>query len=209
MSGVKKKKARHKTLQNLKGALQGLLQVHKKSPSSGTQPVLQQPDVVPSQRSAPVSLGLQHSDEQQLPHANEVVYVMSKESQLIPKLTDEQVLERHKRADENMKRAWLNLIEKYESIEDQGDVVDLTTGEIIEDNGHVRGLNAHPGSTVNASDSNYVSVLSDLIEIDNTATNIWKDNENDNENENENENDIESDYVSEIDSEASPTIDPH
>lgn len=47
-------------------------------------------------------------------------------------------MDRHKRADENMKRAWLQLIQKYEALEDQGDVLDLNTGEIVEDNGHVR-----------------------------------------------------------------------
>nr|2YFV_C Chain C, SCM3 [Kluyveromyces lactis NRRL Y-1140] len=60
-----------------------------------------------------------------------VVYIMSKENRLIPKLSDEEVMERHKKADENMKRVWSQIIQKYESIDNQGDVIDLQTGEVI------------------------------------------------------------------------------
>ncbi|CEP62545.1 Scm3p LALA0_S05e08020g [Lachancea lanzarotensis] len=208
MSGVKKKKARQKTLQNLKGALQGLLQSPKNRSKVVSDPPSQRQSVASREQTAPVFHEEQRNDARDSVPSNEIVYVMSKEAQLIPKLTDEQVLERHKRADENMKRAWLHLIEKYESIEDQGDVVDLTTGEIIEDNGHVRGLSAQHGSTAsNGTDSNYVSVLSDLIEIDNTATNIWNENENEHEDEND---DIYNNYngESECDSDTSPIPEP-
>lgn len=99
---------------------------------------------------------------------NGIIYVLSKERQLIPKLSDDEVMERHRMADENMKRVWSKIIEKYESNIDQGDVVDLTTGEIIEDNGHIRNLSTH-----GSDNAKYVSVLSDLLDVDNTEDNVW------------------------------------
>ncbi|CCD22372.1 Scm3p NDAI_0A02140 [Naumovozyma dairenensis CBS 421] len=71
---------------------------------------------------------------------NGIIYIKSRENILIPKLTDDEVMERHKKADETMKEVWTNIINKYESVETQGDLIDLKTGEIIEDNGHIRGL---------------------------------------------------------------------
>ena len=88
---------------------------------------------------------------------------MSKENQVIPKLTDDEVMERHKRADENMKKVWSNIISKYESIEDQGDVVDLKTGEIVEDNGHIKKLTA--SNITKDNKTRYTSVLLSLIHI--------------------------------------------
>ncbi|KAG0673051.1 hypothetical protein C6P43_001703 [Kluyveromyces marxianus] len=58
-----------------------------------------------------------------------VVYILSKENRLIPKLSDEEIMERHRKADENMKRVWSEIIAKYENIEDQGDTIDLRTEE--------------------------------------------------------------------------------
>ncbi|CCE61386.1 hypothetical protein TPHA_0A03080 [Tetrapisispora phaffii CBS 4417] len=72
---------------------------------------------------------------------NDVIYIKSKENHLIPKLTDAEVLLKHKVADENMKKTWLDIISKYENPENQNsDVIDLKTGEIVEDNGHLRTL---------------------------------------------------------------------
>lgn len=99
-----------------------------------------------------------------------VTFIMSKENQLIPKLTEEEVIERHRKADENMKQVWSKIIQKYENVEDQGDLIDLRTGEIVEDNGHLRGLSA---TTVNTT--KYVSVLNDLIEIEQAESSIWND----------------------------------
>ncbi|SSD59258.1 uncharacterized protein SCODWIG_01019 [Saccharomycodes ludwigii] len=70
-------------------------------------------------------------------------YIYSKENTIIPKLTDDEVIQKHKNADENMKKAWLDIISKYENVADQGDVIDLHTGEIIEDNGHLRSLKSN------------------------------------------------------------------
>ncbi|CCK69502.1 Scm3p KNAG_0C03980 [Huiozyma naganishii CBS 8797] len=69
---------------------------------------------------------------------------MSKDKMLIPQLTDEEALERHKRADETMKQVWSNIIDKYENVHTQGDVIDLHSGRIVEDNGHIRGLEQQP-----------------------------------------------------------------
>ncbi|AET41359.1 Scm3p Ecym_8063 [Eremothecium cymbalariae DBVPG len=107
---------------------------------------------------------------------NGIVYIMSKENQLIPKLSDEEVMERHRRADENMKQAWADIIEKYESVEDQGDVVDLQTGEIVEDNGHIRSIQSF-GSVRDtkdvAADVKYKSVLTDILDIEDDGRNVW------------------------------------
>ncbi|EDO15907.1 hypothetical protein Kpol_1019p28 [Vanderwaltozyma polyspora DSM 70294] len=70
-----------------------------------------------------------------------IIYIKSKENVDIPKLTDEEILMKHKRADENMKSTWQNIISKYEKFEGPSDVIDLNTGEIVEDNGHIRNLN--------------------------------------------------------------------
>lgn len=103
---------------------------------------------------------------------NGVLYIMSKEHQLIPKLTDEKVMELHKRADENMKRAWSEIITKYETVDNQGDIIDMQTGELIEDNGHLRGI-SQEGNQIR-----YKSTLQDLIGVgDDESKNydIWQD----------------------------------
>lgn len=91
------------------------------------------------------------------------VYIMSKENHIIPKLTDDEVMERHKLADENMRKVWSNIISKYESIEEQGDLVDLKTGEIVEDNGHIKTLTAN--KSTKDKRTKYTSVLRDIIDI--------------------------------------------
>ncbi|EGA83645.1 Scm3p [Saccharomyces cerevisiae x Saccharomyces kudriavzevii VIN7] len=88
---------------------------------------------------------------------------MSKENHIIPKLTDDEVMERHKLADENMRKVWSNIISKYESIEEQGDLVDLKTGEIVEDNGHIKTLTAN--KSTKDKRTKYTSVLRDIIDI--------------------------------------------
>ncbi|AMD20077.1 HCL074Cp [Eremothecium sinecaudum] len=106
---------------------------------------------------------------------NGVIYIMSKESQLIPKLSDAEVLERHRRADENMRQAWAEIIKKYEGLEDQGDVVDLTTGEIVEDNGHIRNLTTEIKNDVKAGQ--YKSALDDILDVEPHQDSIWRDDE--------------------------------
>lgn len=183
MSGVNKKRDKRKVLKNLKGALKGLLAADNGSASArpSAEVALTKPSTSeePKRATPPRSLHTPHVPEQmsqspklsnlEPPSSDKVVYIMSKESHLIPKLTDEQVMSRHKQADENMKRVWAHLIEKYGSLEDQGDVLDLATGEIIEDNGHVRGL----GTQTTDNNERYVSVLSDLLDIDTTTDNVW------------------------------------
>ncbi|CUS23090.1 LAQU0S08e01904g1_1 [Lachancea quebecensis] len=184
MSGVNKKRDKKKVLKNLKGALKGLLaaenastsvQPSAKATSSTTQSTNEElkqatpprallSHAKPRETAQPLKIGNSESSS-----LDKIVYIMSKESHLIPKLTDEQVMSRHKQADENMKRVWAHLIEKYGSLEDQGDVLNLATGEIIEDNGHVRGLSAQ----VADNNERYVSVLSDLLDIDTTTDNVW------------------------------------
>lgn len=97
--------------------------------------------------------------EPEIQYKNGRAYIHSKENQLIPKLTDDEVMERHKLADEKMKKVWSRIIEKYENVEDQGDVVNLHTGEIIADNGHVRNLNVKEIER----ETRYDSVLKDLV----------------------------------------------
>ncbi|SCU92018.1 LADA_0F13696g1_1 [Lachancea dasiensis] len=173
MSGVTKKKGKQKTLKSLRGALKGLL--NNQTRVADPRPAQNEPSTVPDHISPGQDRNKQPKETQQCAkHYNRenIVYIMSKEAQLIPKLTEEEVMERHKRADENMKRAWNQLIQKYESIEDQGDLLDLKSGEILEDNGHIRGLGA--GGAPNARLDNYVSVLSDLIDVDKASTDIWQ-----------------------------------
>ncbi|KAK5961155.1 Scm3p PWA37_001685 [Arxiozyma heterogenica] len=72
---------------------------------------------------------------------NGIIYIKSKENRFIPKLTDDELMVRHKKADETMRDVWNKIIEKYENVVDQGDVLNLQTGEIIEDHGHLKGDN--------------------------------------------------------------------
>lgn len=49
------------------------------------------------------------------------------------------------KSQQKLKSAWDNIISKYgdPSLMDEGDVVDLVTGEIIEDHGHLQGIHGH------------------------------------------------------------------
>ncbi|CAG98020.1 Scm3p [Kluyveromyces lactis] len=133
-----------------------------------------------------------------------VVYIMSKENRLIPKLSDEEVMERHKKADENMKRVWSQIIQKYESIDNQGDVIDLQTGEVIEDNGHLRNLSNEKSvlhsSLPDGGSVSYKSVLNDIMDIKDSSYNssVWQDHEtNDSETGSESESGLEADGLDE------------
>lgn len=115
---------------------------------------------------------------------NGIMYIMSKEQHPIPKLTDEQIMERHKKADESMKNVWSSIIAKYESMEDQGDIVDLRTGEILEDNGHLRGISQQPSSDheVTRYKSTSKDILSTNIEQEEADEySIWQDEGTDDE----------------------------
>ena len=94
---------------------------------------------------------------------NGIKYIRSKERALIPNLSAEETLRRHKQADENMKRAWENIIQKYESINDdvEGDLVDLKTGRIVKDNGHLRRLSLLP--SIRDPNTEYKTTLGDLF----------------------------------------------
>lgn len=160
-----KKISKKRSLKNLHGALKGLL---KESNKKGEVKIRKRRDCNPvPQVCTPMieKLKTKKSDENSRPIAerNGHVYILSKENHIIPKLTDDEVMERHKRADENMKKVWSNIISKYESIEDQGDLVDLKTGEIVEDNGHIKTLTAN--NTTKDKRTKYTSVLRDIIDI--------------------------------------------
>lgn len=107
---------------------------------------------------------------------NGITYIMSKENQPIPKLSDTEVMERHRRADENMKSTWMNIIKKYEEVEHQGDVIDLATEEIVEDNGHIRNMSAAAKGSADLpkdTKTTYSSVLSDILDIEEENGNVW------------------------------------
>lgn len=134
-------------LKSLHGALRSLLD--KQTTSNG--------QLTKKSTSAEV-----HSKKQYPKQKNDVIYIRSKENMLIPKLTDDEVMQRHKKADENMKNVWTNIIAKYEAMDDsKGDLIDLTNSEIIEDNGHVRGLSDLPQS--NTGNTRYISTLTDIL----------------------------------------------
>ena len=104
-------------------------------------------------------------------HTNDIIYIRSKENILIPKLSDDEVMERHKKADENMKNVWSNIISKYEQMDDsKGDLIDLNSGEIIEDNGHVREL-SQLNSTLQDSRTIYKSTFNDIFPEQNDEEN--------------------------------------
>ncbi|KAG0671064.1 hypothetical protein C6P45_001351 [Maudiozyma exigua] len=105
-----------------------------------------------------------HTTKSKSPNNNrdDIIYIRSKENILIPKLSDDEVMQRHKKADENMKNVWSNIIQKYEQMDDsKGDLIDLHTGEIIEDNGHVRDL-AQLGF-LEQSNTTYKSTFNDIF----------------------------------------------
>ena len=57
--------------------------------------------------------------------------------------TDKELTEKHKRADQNLFTSWRSIIDKYEKLGDVdngSDIIDLHTGRIIEDNGHIKSL---------------------------------------------------------------------
>ncbi|CAI4037767.1 hypothetical protein SMKI_04G1000 [Saccharomyces mikatae IFO 1815] len=177
-----KKVSKKRNLKNLHGALKGLLKESGKKKETKIRkrqdytsiPQVYTPIIKKSKK--------KNSNEKSRSIAERGghVYIMSKENQVIPKLTDDEVMERHKRADENMKKVWSNIISKYESIEDQGDVVDLKTGEIVEDNGHIKKLTA--SNITKDNKTRYTSVLRDIIDISdeeegdkNSEYTIWAD----------------------------------
>lgn len=125
---------------------------------------------------------------------NGIIYVMSRELHPIPKLTDEQIMARHKKADESMKQVWSNIIAKYESLDCQGDVIDLQTGEILEDNGHLRNISSENHN--HREVTQYKSILQDILVTnecpeDSSSQSIWQDGETDDEEDN-------ADYVQEM-----------
>lgn len=126
-------------------------------------------------------------DNNTIEEKNGVLYIMSKENQLIPRLTDDEVMKLHKKADENMKQVWSDIIAKYEAVDDQGDVVDLQTGELIEDNGHIRGI-----SNEN-SETRYESSLKGIVDVEEEGDgySIWQDEGDENKDEEEDDNDYE------------------
>lgn len=72
-------------------------------------------------------------------------YILSIDThKAIRNYTDTELAERHDKADKNLANSWKSIISKYEKLgKDQAlsDVVDLKTGTIIVDNGHLKGLN--------------------------------------------------------------------
>lgn len=171
------KRPSKKSLKKLHGALKDMLKREslKASPEINDHPTI--PDITEAVKYEP-TVGNQtqckaHKELQDPPaeERNGVMYIMSKENQLIPKLTDDQVMKLHKKADENMKRVWSEIISKYETMEDQGDVIDMQTGELIEDNGHIRGISQ------GTSEVRYHSTLRDLIDVEESDDElaIWQD----------------------------------
>ncbi|CAI1894210.1 hypothetical protein SEUBUCD646_0D01080 [Saccharomyces eubayanus] len=161
-----KKVSKKRTLKNLHGALKGLL---KESSKKNEAKIRKRSDYgsVPQVHAPIIERGakkrMHNKNLRPIAEKNGHIYIMSKENQVIPKLSDDEVMQRHKRADENMKEVWSNIINKYESLEDQGDLVDLKTGEIVEDNGHIKQLTTN--DTTKDKKTRYTSVLRDIIDI--------------------------------------------
>lgn len=93
---------------------------------------------------------------------NGIIYIKSKENKYIPKLTDDEIVARHRKADETMRDVWNKIIEKYENVVDQGDILNLQTGEIIEDHGHLRGENTELFSVEHTTTS-YKASINDIL----------------------------------------------
>lgn len=160
-----KKISKRRSLKNLHGALKGLL---KESGKKSESKIRKHSDCNPVHRVYPPNIEKRKTKKDDgisrpIAERNGHVYIMSKENHIIPKLTDDEVMERHKLADENMRKVWSNIISKYESIEEQGDLVDLKTGEIVEDNGHIKTLTAN--NSTKDKRTKYTSVLRDIIDI--------------------------------------------
>lgn len=209
------KKPSRKTVKKLHGAIKGILEresaesIENKTDKDhqDKQPLI--PDITESIKQEGTQLNdfktQRHRPSEKLrgnhvvEERNGILYIMSKENQLIPKLTDDEVMRLHKKADENMKQVWNDIIAKYEAVENQGDVVDLQTGELIEDNGHIRGI-SHENS-----ETRYKSSLKGLIDVeeDDDGYSVWQDEgEEDEDNE---EDDL--DYQEEL-TESSSEIEP-
>lgn len=167
MTKVSKIRKRKSSLRRLTGALKDLLD--EKIFQGGNDTLAQGTELEPS-------AVVQRENE------DGIKYIFSKENQMIPKLSDEEVLERHKRADENMKQVWNQIIKKYENMQDQGDVLDLRTGEILEDNGHLRSMKYElSDDTTSMHDEaiRYRSVLKDIIEIKDYEGSVWDERQQD------------------------------
>lgn len=71
-------------------------------------------------------------------------YVLSIDThKAIRNYTDSELTEKHNKADKNLANSWKTIISKYEKLakdDTLSDVVDLKTGRIIVDNGHLKGL---------------------------------------------------------------------
>lgn len=162
-SKVRKRKS---SLRRLTGALKDLLDEKK----------VQRGNDAPAQRRRE----LEGDTSAQLENDDGIKYIFSRENQMIPKLSDQEVLERHKRADENMKQVWNQIIKKYENMQDQGDVLDLRTGEIVEDNGHLRSMKheiSDDATVMHDEAIRYRSVLKDIIEIKDFEGSVWDERE--------------------------------
>lgn len=173
---AKKKPSKKAAIKKLHGALRSLLdkpvsEIKDDKRTSGL------PEILPSSRSSS-DRKARKSSSPAVKGKHSPGYVVSKEDQLIPKLSDNEIMERHKLADENMKRVWTSIIQKYETIEDQGDVLDLQTGEVVEDNGHIRGLSQN----TDTQETRYESILKDIIDLkeddgDNDKFALWGDDD--------------------------------
>lgn len=149
--GKDKKKKGGLTAKSLHGALKGLLKDAKKEQESGEHIIeVATPEKrTKTKKSKPINPPVPRTRRYRpkssivtgIPQKNGVIYIKSRENKLIPKLTDDEVMARHKKADETMMDVWMDIIHRYENVADQGDVLDLQTGQIVEDNGHIFGKN--------------------------------------------------------------------
>lgn len=186
---IRKKSSRGSKIKKLHGALKGLLMDKSLAGDKYDDANNSLPEILPAvthsekkeHSSTAQTETVQMQNAVTVNENTGIMYIMSRENHLIPKLTDDQIMERHKQADENMKQVWTSIISKYESIEDQGDILDLQTGEVIEDNGHIRGL-SH-GVKSHDSNTRYTSTLKDILQIDDEQKDdeysIWEDEEED------------------------------
>lgn len=211
------------TKKSLHGAIKGLLNDVKRetSPSPTTQVT---PGLLPKYKKPSHSYGDNKSQKKrsksrtdpslEYTERNGIIYIKSKENKMIRKLSDDEVMLRHKRADQTMKDVWTKIIDKYETVQDQGDILDLQTGEIVEDHGHLRGENPLLPS-VYETVTNYKTSLSDILlqdesqpddsrdskinenrKVSKNKTSIWDDEGNDQDTnsnsiqDNENEEDV-------------------
>ncbi|CCF56405.1 hypothetical protein KAFR_0B01070 [Kazachstania africana CBS 2517] len=161
---TKKTRKKSSALKTLHGALKSLLQ------DTTTESMT-------FKKKVSVGGGVKHNEIPVLKE-NGVVYIMSKENVLIPRLSDDEIMAKHKKADETMKTVWNNIIDKYENLDDQGDLIDLQKGEILEDNGHIRNLGQN-GSI--DEKIRYKSTLKGLIPTTDGSRDGADDSEEDNE----------------------------